>query len=55
MVNVDLRTAKEPYLIFAHWVEIEAQGYDDAVVEIQEVDSNHWTTIINIYAPLLYI
>ena len=45
MRNIDLRTAKDPYLIFAHWLEIEAQGYDTAYVEIQEVGSDTWTVL----------
>ncbi len=44
-MHIDLRTAKDPYLLFAHWLEIEAQGYDTAYVEIQEVGSSGWTAL----------
>ena len=44
-MHIDLRTAKEPYLLFAHWLEIEAQGYDTAYVEIQQVGSDDWTAL----------
>jgi uncharacterized membrane protein len=44
-MHIDLRTAKDPYLLFAHWLEIEAQGYDAAYVEIQEVGSDSWTAL----------
>jgi len=44
-VHVDLRTAKDPYLIFAHWLELEAEGYDTAYVEIQKVGDSDWSVI----------
>ena len=44
-VNVDLSTAKDPYLIFAHWLSIEAQGYDAAYVEIQVVGASNWDIV----------
>ncbi len=44
-VHIDLSTAKDPYLIFAHWLEIEAQGYDSAYVEIQEVGDEKWSVL----------
>jgi hypothetical protein len=45
MQHIDLRTAKEPYLLFAHWLELEAQGYDTAYVEIQEVGAEKWRVL----------
>jgi len=49
MRTVDLRIAKEPYLMFNHWLEIEG-GYDYAYVEVREyvegsLEDEPWTQL----------